>query len=109
MPNLQCRMGIYQRISHSKNINIYSSGFWNFVSGPLRTYCAGDCQDNAAVYEENEKMYIYGLSTINSRNMVLEQMGKSNVSVVATREDNEVAFLDGFRHATVGGYFRQSA
>ena len=101
-------MGLYQRISHSKNINIYSSGFWNFVAGPQRTMCADDCQSNAALYESNERLYVYGLSTINSRNLVLEKAAQGNVTVVATRVANAGAAMDGFKTATLAGYFRQS-
>jgi glucan 1,3-beta-glucosidase len=100
-------MGLYQRISHSKNINIYSSGFWNFVAGPQRTMCADDCQDNAALYDSNEKMYVYGVSTINNKNLVLEGGGE-NVTVVASRAANAGAAMDGFKTASVAGYFRQS-
>ncbi|KAK4190867.1 glucan endo-1,3-beta-glucosidase [Podospora australis] len=106
----QCRMGLYQRISHSKNLNIYSSGFWNFVAGPERTMCTNDCQDNAALYESNEKMYVYGLTTINNKNLLLERGGSEGkeISVVATRVDNAGAAMDGFKTGTVAGYFRQS-
>ncbi|KAH6848217.1 glycoside hydrolase family 55 protein [Chaetomium sp. MPI-CAGE-AT-0009] len=104
----ECRMGVYQRISRSKNINIYSSGFWNFVAGPQRAMCADDCQANAALYESNEKLYVYGFSTINNRNLVLESGSGGNVTVVATRAANAGAAMDGFKTGTVAGYFRQS-
>lgn len=100
-------MGLYQRVSHSKNINIYSSGFWNFVAGPQRTMCTDDCQDNAALYDSNEKMYVYGVSTINNKNLLLEQSG-DNVTVVASRAANAGAAMDGFKTASVAGYFRQN-
>ncbi|KAK4161776.1 glucan endo-1,3-beta-glucosidase [Cladorrhinum sp. PSN259] len=105
---VECRMGLYQRISHSKNLNIYSSGFWNFVAGPQRTMCASDCQANAALYESNEKMYVYGFTAINNRNLVLEKDSEGNVNVVATRADNVGPVMDGFNTGTVAGYFRQS-
>jgi glucan 1,3-beta-glucosidase len=101
-------MGLYQRISHSKNINIYSSGFWNFVAGPERAMCADDCQDNAALYEDNKKLYIYGLSTINNKNLILEEDSEGNVMVVASRVANAGEAMDGFNTAAVAGYFRQS-
>ena len=101
-------MGIYQRISHSKNINIYSSGFWNFVAGPERAMCADDCQDNAALYESNEKLYIYGLTTINNKNLILKKDSEGNITVVASRIANAGAVMDGFNTASVAGYFRQS-
>ncbi len=105
---MQCRMGLYQRISHSKNLNIYSSGFWNFVAGPQRTMCSDDCQDNAALYDSNEKMFVYGLSTINNKNMILEGNGNGSVSVAASRAANAGAVMDGFKTASVAGYFGQS-
>lgn len=68
----QCRMGLYQRVINSSDVNIYSSGFWNFVAGPMRTFCATDCQDTAAQFAGNERFYSYGLSTINNVNSILE-------------------------------------
>jgi len=53
-------MGLYQIISNSTNLNLYSSGFWNFVAGPSRAMCATDCQDNAALYQGNSRMHVYG-------------------------------------------------
>ena len=44
-------MSVYQRVIDSSNINLYSSGFWNFVAGPSRQMCSTDCQDNAVIYE----------------------------------------------------------
>jgi len=101
-------MGLYQRVSLSKNINIYSAGFWNFVAGPNRAMCADDCQENAALYDSNEKMYVYGFSTINNRNMIVERGSDGNLTVVATAAANAGPGLDGFRTASVAGYFRQS-
>ena len=102
-------MGLYQRISRSKNLNIYSIGFWNFVSGPSRTMCSDDCQDNAVLYDSNEKLFVYGISTINNKNMILEGNGKGNVSSAVTRADNSGGTMDGiFKTASVAGYFRQS-
>ncbi|KAL2145165.1 hypothetical protein VTI28DRAFT_7801 [Corynascus sepedonium] len=104
----ECRMGLYQSISHSKNVNIYSGGFWNFVAGPNRAMCTEECQNNAALYDSNEKMYIYGFSTINNRNLILEKGGDGNVTAVATAADNAGTALDGFRTASIAAYFRQN-
>ena len=102
----QCRTGLYQRVSKSKNLNIYSSGFWNFVAGPTRSFCVDDCQNNAALYESNEKLFVYGFSTINNKNMIIELNGQS-VTPVASRADNAGATVDGlFKSASVAGYFR---
>ena len=99
-------MGLYQRISKSKNLNLYSSGFWNFVAGLSRSLCDGDCQNNAALYESNEKLSVYGFSTLNNKNMISELKGQT-LTPVATRVDNTGATIDGlFNSASVAGYFR---
>jgi glucan 1,3-beta-glucosidase len=99
-------MGLYQRVSKSKNVNIYSSGFWNFVAGPTRAMCADDCQNIAALYESNEELFVYGLSTINSKNMIVELKGQT-ATPVASRAANTGATIDGlFKSASVAGYFR---
>jgi glucan 1,3-beta-glucosidase len=102
-------MGLYQRIADSSNINIYSGGFWNFVSGPSRTFCSTDCQDNAVMYENNSKLYSYGISTINSKNLVLESGvgGDKNVAAVL-RTANAGATHDGFPTGIMAAYLRQS-
>ncbi|KAK3898482.1 glucan endo-1,3-beta-glucosidase [Staphylotrichum tortipilum] len=103
---VQCRMGLYQRVSNSKNISIYSSGFWNFVAGPQRQMCSDDCQDNAALYEGNEKFSVFGFSTINNKNLLVERSGQST-AVVAARAANPGSLMDGlFKTASVAGYFR---
>ncbi|GAB1315552.1 Family 55 glycoside hydrolase [Madurella fahalii] len=93
--DVQCCMGLYQLITESRNINIYSSGFWNFVAGPDRTMCTDDCQDSAALYESNSKLYVYGLSTVNNKNLILEKAGNTTTPV-ATRVNNAFASLDGY-------------
>ena len=103
---LQCRMGLYQRVANSKDVVIYSSGFWNFVAGPSRTMCSDDCQDNAALYEANEKVSVFGFSTINNKNLLVERTGQST-TVVAARAANSGSLMDGlFKTASVAGYFR---
>ncbi len=99
-------MGLYQRVSKSKNLNIYSSGFWNFVNGQTRSLCFGDCQNNAALYESNDKVSVYGFSTINNLNMISELKGQS-LTTVASRVENAGAVMDGlFNTASIAGYFR---
>lgn len=83
----QCRMGLYQRVVNSSDVNIYGSGFWNFVAGPQRTFCATDCQDNAAQFEANERFFSYGLSTINNENLILESGGSGELQA-APRTQN---------------------
>jgi glucan 1,3-beta-glucosidase len=103
-------MGLYQRVSNSSNINLYSSGFWNFVSGPSRSLCSTDCQANAALYESNSKLYSYGLSTINSKNLLLESGVGGDKDVAAVlRTANSGAAHDGFPTAIVAAYLRQSS
>ncbi|KAK0657883.1 pectate lyase superfamily protein-domain-containing protein [Cercophora newfieldiana] len=112
-----CRMGLYQIITNSTDLNIYSSGFWNFVAGPNRAMCATDCQESAALYgSDNKRMHIYGFSTINNKNLIVEgSAGKGNTSrvgdvlAVATREANSGQMVDGlFKTAIVAAYLRYS-
>jgi glucan 1,3-beta-glucosidase len=104
-----CRMSLYQKITGSSNINIYSAGFWNFVSGPSRTFCSTDCQNNAALYDSNSKLFVYGMSTINSRTLILESGvgGNKNVAEV-NRTAVSGAAHDGFNTGIMGAYLRQS-
>jgi glucan 1,3-beta-glucosidase len=105
-------MSIYQRVIGSSNVNLYSSGFWNFVAGPSRTMCSTDCQDNAVMYEDNSKLYSFGVSTINNKNMVLEPTsgsGTSKYAVVVARATNNAGVKDIFQTAVMAAYIRQSA
>jgi glucan 1,3-beta-glucosidase len=104
-------MGLYQRISGSSNLNIYSSGFWNFVAGPSRSYCSTDCQDNAALFDSNSKMHVYGFSTINSKNLILESGVAGNTAqpvAVGMRTANSGSLHDGFKTGVIAAYLRQS-
>ncbi|KAK0748997.1 glycoside hydrolase family 55 protein [Schizothecium vesticola] len=109
-----CRMGLYQIVTSSTNLNLYSSGFWNFVGGPTRAMCTADCQENAALYEGNSRMHVYGFSTINSKNLILERSvsasgGKGDVSVAAPRTANAGAVFDGlFKTGVVAAYLKMS-
>ncbi|KAH8647050.1 glycoside hydrolase family 55 protein [Tricladium varicosporioides] len=99
-----CRVGVYQRVVGSSNINLYSAGFWNFP-------CSADsCQTNAVIYENNTKLYSYGVSTINCKNMIVESGvgGNKNVAIVTRAANNGVAF-NGFQPGVMAAYFRQSA
>ncbi|TVY68952.1 Glucan endo-1,3-beta-glucosidase [Lachnellula suecica] len=105
-----CRMGIYQRIYNSTDINVYSGGFWNFVSGPTRTFCSTDCQMNAAMYENNSRLFSYGISTINSQNLILESGVGGDKDVAAVpRTANSGATHDSFNTGVMAAYLRQSA
>jgi glucan 1,3-beta-glucosidase len=117
---IKCRMGLYQIITNSSDLNIHSSGFWNFVAGPSRAMCASDCQESAALYgTDNARVHVYGFSTINSKNLILERSASaatnsgrnaSVVDVVATRAANAGQVHDGlFKTAIVAAYLRQSA
>jgi glucan 1,3-beta-glucosidase len=88
----------------SSNINLYSAGFWNFP-------CSVDtCQTNAVIYENNTKLYGYGVSTINSKNMIVESgvAGDKNVAIV-THAANLGAAFNGFQPSVMAAYLRQSA
>lgn len=108
--DVTCRMSIYQRVINSTNINLYSGGFWNFVAGPNRTFCAGDCQDNAVFYEHNSKLFSYGISTINDKNLVLESgPDGSEKRVIVTHKGNEASKEAIFDTAVMPAYLRQSS
>jgi glucan 1,3-beta-glucosidase len=100
----QCRVGLYQRVVNSTNINLYSSGFWNF---PCEQNFS--CQTNAVMYENNKKLYSYGVSTINAEYMIMESgvRGSRHAGVVA-RRDNAAEDFQGFPVAVMAAYMRQS-
>ena len=105
-------MALYQYVTNSTGINLYGGAFWNFRAGPTTGLCSGDCQTNAVLYENNERLYSYGVGTINDVNMVLETGPAGNVKkVAATRDANLGVPLAGFtihRPAFVAAYLRQS-
>ncbi len=71
----QCRMAVYQRVAKSTDVNVYGAGFWTFFNGIHRNGCSAECQQNAMIYEDNERLFSYGISTHNVRTMVLEGTG----------------------------------
>lgn len=106
---LQCRMSIYQRVVNSTSINLYNGGYWNFVAGPNRSFCSTDCQDNAVFYENNSKLFSYGISAINNANLVVESgPGGNKYVAVAKHAGNEGIRKDVFNSGTVPAYLRQS-
>jgi glucan 1,3-beta-glucosidase len=104
----QCRMGLYQIIRNSTNINLYSQGWWTFVMGPSRTLCSVDCQDNGAIYQGNSKLYVYGIGSINVKNLVSEDTGSGLTSIV-THAANQGSLHDIFQTAVVAAYLKESA
>lgn len=109
----QCRMGLYQRVINSTDVNIYASGFWNFVAGPMRTFCATDCQNNAAQFIGNQRFFSYGLSTINNVNAILESGVGGDRNVAAATKVQNAANAGGMQAigmvgAVVAAYLRQS-
>lgn len=103
-------MSLYTIVRNSANINLYSGGFWNFVAGPNRTFCASDCQDNAATYENNTKLFSYGVSTINVANLILESgVGGDKFRQAAPHAVNSGPPHDGFSTAVMAAYLRQSS
>jgi len=108
----KCRMALYQFVTNSTGINLYGGAFWNFRAGPSQSLCSGDCQTNAVLYENNEKLYSYGIGTINDKNMVLETGPGGNLKTAAVARDvNFGVPLVGFtihRPAFVAAYLRQS-
>ena len=108
----KCRMALYQYVTNSTGVNLYGGAFWNFRAGSSQSLCTGDCQTNAVLYENNERLYSYGISTINDKNIVLETGPGGNVkTVAATRDANLGVPLAGFTIHTpafVAAYLRQS-
>jgi len=103
-------MSLYQRVVNSTGVNIYSSGFWNFVAGPSRSMCSTDCQDNAVFYENNSKLFSFGVSTINNKNLVLESgPNNSKYAVAVAHASTGAAVKDIFQTAVMAAYLRQSA
>lgn len=102
-------MSIYQRVTNSSSVNLYNGGYWNFVAGPNRTFCSTDCQDNAVFYENNSKLFSYGITAINNANLVVETGPADNRYVaIATHADNEGIIKDVFNSGVVAAYLRQS-
>jgi len=103
---------MYQKVTGSSNINLYGSAFWNFRSGPSQSLCTGDCQTTADLFENNSKLFAYGISTINDKNLVMETGPGGNKRVNAvTKAANLGTPLAGFTvdvPAFVAAYFRQS-
>ena len=102
-------MGLYARVPGSTDINLYGIGWWTFVHGPQRTFCGTDCQDNAAIFENNSRLFVYGLTTINSEVLVLEPAASGQGYVAAvTHAGNEANVKDVFQTAAVAAYLKQS-
>lgn len=90
----ECRMGLYQYISQSSNIFAYGGGFWTFFNN--LTGCAGNCQDNAAFMNNNgDDVYVFGISTHNSKNLILESQGGLQYAQIAPQEENSGGWESG--------------
>jgi glucan 1,3-beta-glucosidase len=102
-------MSIYQRVVNSSSLNLYNGGYWNFVAGPNRTFCSTNCQDNAVFYENNTKLFSYGIAAVNNANLIVETGPAGNKNVpIATLADNEGIIKDVFNTGVVAAYLRQS-
>lgn len=98
---LQCRVGLYQYVSGSSDVHLYSGGFWNFP-------CMGDsCQTYATVFANNTKLFVWGQGVINSKNMVGEVSG-STINAIATRQANIRSNFNGLTPSIIAAYLRQS-
>ena len=84
----QCRMAAYQIIRGSKSVNVYGSGYWTFFNGLERNGCSGECQQNAAIYDDNKGLYSFGISTHNVRTLVLEGKGGTFNAVVKDKANS---------------------
>lgn len=79
-------MGLYQHIQQSADVLAYGGGFWTFFNN--LNGCAGNCQDNAVLYEGNRGLRVLGISTHLAKNMVLEGAGGGDLRSVAPQPDN---------------------
>ena len=71
--------------------------------------CSTDCQENAIFYENNTKLYSYGIGTINNRNLVVESgPGGTKYAVAVTSAANNAGVKDIFKTAIAVAYLRQS-
>ncbi|GJN81868.1 exo-beta-1,3-glucanase [Purpureocillium lilacinum] len=84
----QCRMGVYQYVTKSRDVSIYGGGYWTFFNGINRDGCKGECQENGVIYADNEKLYSFGVSTHNVRTMVLEGENGKYMSVVKDKANS---------------------
>ncbi|PMD48188.1 glycoside hydrolase family 55 protein [Hyaloscypha variabilis F] len=73
----QCRMAWFEYISSSTNLFLYASGFWTFFNGNDLTNCNNDaaCQTNAIDIKDSSGVYMYGVNTKSSLNMVTGDNG----------------------------------
>ena len=76
-------MSAFQYITESSNLNLYGNGFWDFPNS----------QTNAVVYKNNTKLYTYGLTVLQSQNMILETgvRGSSNLALSAAANSPAMA------------------
>jgi len=97
-----CRVGVYQYVTGSSDVHLYSGGFWNF---PCRS---NTCQTYATVYGNNTKLFAWGQGVINSKNMVGELKG-STVSPIVTHQANIGTKFNGLTPSILAAYLRQSS
>jgi len=76
--------------------------------GPARTLCSIDCQDNGGLYQGNSKLFVYGIGSINVKNLVSESAG-TGLSAIVTHAANQGSVHDIFQTAVVAVYLKQSA
>ncbi|KAF2671194.1 glycoside hydrolase family 55 protein [Microthyrium microscopicum] len=97
-----CRVGLYQYVTDSTDVHLYSGGFWNFP-------CASPtCQTHATVYANNTKLFVWGQGVINSVNMIAEQRGGA-VTAAVPRTANVGSNFNGLTPSVLAAYLRQSA
>ncbi|KOS20845.1 Glucan 1 [Escovopsis weberi] len=100
----QCRMGVYQRITDSLNVNVYGSGFWTFFNGINRNGCTTPCQENGVIYSGNAELYSFGISTHNVRSLVLEKY-RGKMQPAGTQLENSGGWQSG--GGVMAAYLRQ--
>jgi glucan 1,3-beta-glucosidase len=76
---------------------------------PSRTLCSVDCQDNGAIYQGNSKLFLYGIGTINVKNLVSESTAAGGLNSIVTHAANQGSVHDIFQTGVVAAYLKQSA
>ncbi|KAI0882532.1 glycoside hydrolase family 55 protein [Annulohypoxylon maeteangense] len=79
-----CRMSIYQRISDSKDLNLYAGGFWTFFNANKACDAGVSCQTDAVRIDNSTGVSILGLGVNHVGNLVVQD-GKPIVTSVENK------------------------
>jgi hypothetical protein len=84
-------------------MNLYSGGFWGFPSPFDMT--------NAAIYENNTKLYSYGIAVIRGTNLIVDRQSLNdtyNPTVQASDNSFGAGGVGGFSAPVMAAYLRQT-